>query len=527
MSTTRHVEAGTVSGRGRWWAVVAIGLSGLVIALDTTVLITALPTLSAKLGATTSQLQWISAAYTLALAGLLLPAGVLGDRFGRKRLLVIGLLVFGGASVTASQMTSAGGLIVMRGIMGVGGAIILPLSLSILPAMFTPVERPRAIAVTAASAFLGLPFGPLVAGWLLTHYDWGSVFLINAPVIAVAVIGVWLLVPESRDPEAPRLDWLGAVLAVAGVSALVYAIIEEPANGWGDGRVLGCLIGGAAVLAVFILVELRSRAPLVDMRLFLQRRFTWSTIAFTVVGFAMTGLMFVLAPYLQVVMGNDAQGTGLRLIPMIGGLMLGAIPSDRLTARLGTRAMVAGGLVVSTAGVLLLSRIGVDTGYGTVATALTVIGLGMGFAMPAALDAVMSVLPPGQTGAGSALTRSLQQIGASFGVAILGSILNDVYRADLGDHLAGLPGPVRDAAQGGVAVAVAVAGRLPAGVGRPLARAAEEAYVRGMADVLLVCAGLLAGVAVLVALFLPAWAARTEGRGEAAADEPSPTAHVA
>ncbi|HSR23045.1 MAG TPA: MFS transporter, partial [Candidatus Eisenbacteria bacterium] len=376
-------------------------------------------------------------------------------------------------------------------------------------------------------AFLGLPFGPLVAGWLLTHYDWGSVFLINAPVIAVAVIGVWLLVPESKDPEAPRLDWSGAFLAVAGVSALVYAIIEEPAYGWGDGRVLGCLIGGAAVLAVFLLVELRSRSPLVDMRLFLQRRFTWSTIAFTVVGFAMTGLMFVLAPYLQVVMDNDAQGTGLRLIPMIGGLMLGAIPSDRLTARLGTKAMVAGGLAVSTAGVLLLSRVGVDTGYGTVAAALTVIGLGMGFAMPAALDAVMSVLPPGQTGAGSALTRSLQQIGASFGVAILGSILNNVYRADLGAHLAGLPVPVRDAARGGVAVAVTVAGRLPAGLGRPLARAAEEAYVHGMADVLLVCAELLVGAAVLVALFLPAWAAGAEGRGEAAADEPSPTAHVA
>src|SRR6266700_184621 len=371
--TTREVDTGRNLGRGRWWALGAIGLSGLVIALDTTVLVTALPTLSAKLGATTSQLQWISAAYTLALAGLLLPAGVLGDHFGRRRLLVIGLLIFGAGSVVASQMTSANGLILMRAVMGVGGAIILPLSLSILPTMFTPAERPRAIAVTAASAFLGLPFGPLVAGWLLTHYDWGSVFLINAPVIALAVPGVWFLVPESRDPEAPRLDWIGAILSVAGVSGLVYGIIEEPANGWTDSRVLASLIGGAVILAAFVVLETRRRSPLVDLRLFRNRRFTWSTIAFTVVGFAMTGLMFVIAPYLQVVMRNDAQGTGIRLIPMIGGLMLGAGPSDRLTARLGTKVMVAGGLLVTSAGVILLSQAGADTGYGLVAAALAVV----------------------------------------------------------------------------------------------------------------------------------------------------------
>jgi DHA2 family multidrug resistance protein-like MFS transporter len=523
MSITRAVTV----GRGRWWALGALGLSGLVIALDTTVLVTALPTLSAKLGATTSQLQWISAAYTLALAGLLLPAGVLGDRFGRKRLLVVGLLVFGAASVVASQMTTANGLILMRAVMGVGGAIILPLSLSILPAMFTPAERPRAIAVTAASAFVGLPFGPLVAGWLLTHYAWGSVFLINAPVIAVAVAGVWLLVPESRDPEAPPLDWVGAVLAVTGVSALVYGIIEEPANGWSDARVLASLVGGAAVLAAYALVELRRRTPLVDLRLFRDRRFTWSTVAFVAVGFALTGLMFVLAPYLQVVMGNDAQGTGLRLIPMIGGLMLGAIPSDRLTARLGTKAMVAGGMVVTSAGVVLLSRADVDTGYGMVAAALAVIGLGMGFAMPPALDAVIDALPAGQTGAGSALTRALQQIGASFGVAILGSVLNSAYRTDLSGHVAGLPAPVRDAAQGSVAVAAAVAQHLPGPAGGALVRAAREAYVSAMAEVLLVSAGLLLAVAVLVALFLPSRAAAVESPAETPAGEASPAARLA
>ena len=202
---TIDVKKGGV-GQGRWWALAAIALSGLVIGLDTTILITALPTLSTKLGATTSQLQWLSDAYTLALAGLLLPAGVLGDRFGRRRLILIGLLLFGVSSVVAGQMTSADGLIAMRAVMGVGAAIILPLTTAILPTLFSPEERPRAIAVTSVGVMLGLPVGPLLAGWLLTHFAWGTIFLINAPVVLLALLGVGFLVPESKDPAAPRLD---------------------------------------------------------------------------------------------------------------------------------------------------------------------------------------------------------------------------------------------------------------------------------------------------------------------------------
>src|SRR6202022_4562654 len=195
---------------------------GLVLGLDITILITALPTLSAKLGATTDQLQWMSAAYTLALAGFMLPAGVLGDRLGRKRMLLLGLVTFGISSVVASQMTSA------------SGAIVLPLMQSMLPSMFQPDERQRAIGLSGAGAFIGLPLGPLIAGWLLTHYDWGSIFLINAPVVVVAVIGVWFFVPESKDPAARRLDWIGAILEVVGVTGIVYGIIEEPVRGWTD-----------------------------------------------------------------------------------------------------------------------------------------------------------------------------------------------------------------------------------------------------------------------------------------------------
>src|SRR6202795_2475919 len=286
---------------GRWFGLAALTASGLVLGLDITILITALPTLSAKLSATTDQLQWMSAAYTLSLAGFMLPAGVLGDRFGRKRLLLIGLVTFGISSVVASQMTTANGLILMRVIMGASGAIVLPLVTSILPSVFAEDERQRAIGVSGAGAFIGLPLGPLVAGFLLTHYDWGSIFLINAPVVVVAVLGAWFFVPESKDPTPRRLDWLGAVLEVVGVTGVVYAIIEQPVRGWGDPQGLVPLIGGAILVTAFVLWELRTRAPLIDLSLFRSARFAWATVAFIVVGFAMTGVLFIISPFLQVI----------------------------------------------------------------------------------------------------------------------------------------------------------------------------------------------------------------------------------
>jgi MFS transporter, DHA2 family, multidrug resistance protein len=486
----------------RWWGLAALVLSGLVLALDMTILATALPTLSTRLGATTAQLQWISDAYTLALAGLLVPAGVLGDRFGRRRLLLLGLLLFGVASVAAAQTTSATALIAMRALMGVGGAMVMPLTLSILPSMFSEIERPRAVAMAAAGAFLGLPLGPLVAGWLLTHDGWGSIFLINAPVVALALLGVRLCVPESRDPEARRLDQVGAALSAGGVTGLVVGIIEEPVAGWGAPRVLAGILGGAVLIAAFVAHELRSRSPLVDLRLFREPRFTWSTVAFVIAGGAMVSVLFVLTPYLQVVQGSDAEGTGIRLLPMIGALVAGALASDRLTIRLGTGAMVAGGLAAGGAGMALLSRAGVDTGYGLVAAALAAIGLGIGLAMPPALDAILGTLPAGETGSGTALTRALQNLGATFGVAILGSMLNSAYRGGLDGHLAGLPGGVQAAARSGVAVAAGAARRLPPSLSGPLLRAAETAYAQAMGEVLLWSAALVAAGAIPIALFL-------------------------
>ncbi|HEX9096108.1 MAG TPA: DHA2 family efflux MFS transporter permease subunit [Candidatus Dormibacteraeota bacterium] len=500
---TIDIEPSARGRAGRWWALAALVVSGLVIGLDSTVLITALPTLSSKLGATTSDLQWIAAAYTLTLGGLLLPGGVLGDRYGRKRLLLVGLVIFGISSVIASQATTAAELIGMRALMGVGAALILPLSLSILPSLFTPEERPRAISATAAGAFLGLPLGPLVAGWLLTHYAWGSVFLINAPVVVLALLGVWFLVPENKDPNPRPFDWFGGLLAVVGVTALVYGVIEQPIHGWTDPRVLGGIIGGALVLAAFTGWDLQHPSPFVDLRNFRSRGFTWATMAFVITGFGLFGVMFILTPYIQIVLGNDAQATGIKLLPLIGGVIVGAGIGNVLAARLGARVGISAGLSLTAAALVGFSQIGANTSFGPVAAALAVIGIGIGIALPTTLDIILGTLPPSQTGAGSALTRALQQIAATFGVAILGSILNNVYQAQITPHLAALPAAARDVALGSIAGAHAVAAHLPPAVGAGVVRAANEAYTRGMGEVMLISASLVLATAVAIAIFLP------------------------
>ncbi len=488
---------------GRWWALAALVLSALVIGLDSTVLITALPTLSEKLGATTSDLQWIAAAYTLALGGLLLPGGVLGDRFGRKRLLLVGIALFGISSVIASQVTTSTALIAMRAVMGIGAALILPLSISILPSLFTDAERPKAVAAAAAGTFLGLPLGPLVAGYLLTHYAWGSVFLINAPVTVLGFIGIWMLVPESRDPNPRGFDIIGGLLAVAGVTALVYGVIEQPLHGWGDGRVQGAIIGGLLVLVLFTIWDLRQPSPFVDLRNFRNRAFTWATVAFVMTGFALFGVMFIMTPYLQIVMGNDAQATGIKLLPLIAGVIVGAGAGNRLSSRLGARVAIPIGLLVTAGGLVLFSRAGADTTYGLVATSLAIIGIGIGTGLPTSLDVILGVLPGSQTGAGTALTRALQQIAASFGVAILGSLLNSVYQSHLTPRIAGLPAAAQSVAQGSLAGAVAVAARLPGGLGRSIASAAKDAYSSGMTEVMVVSAVIMAATAIGIAIFLP------------------------
>ena len=518
------MEVGTGRMRGRWVGLAALAVSGLVLGLDMTILITALPTLSAKLNATTDQLQWMSAAYTLSLAGFMLPAGVLGDRFGRRKLLLIALALFGLSSVVASQMTTANGLIVMRAVMGVSGAVILPLMQAMLPVMFREDERQRALGFAGAGAFLGLPLGPLVAGFLLTHYDWGSIFLINAPVVVLALLGTWFFVPESKDPKPRRLDWVGAVLEVIGVTAVVYAIIEQPVRGWTNVQVLLPLIGGAVLVVAFVMWELRVRMPLIDLGMFRSARFTWATVTFVVVGFAMTGVLFIISPFLQVVQGYDAQSTGLRLLPLVIAMMIGAIGSDWLNRKLGTKVMATAGLLGGAGAMLLLSRATVDSGYGIVAAALALLGISIAMAMIPSLDAILGSLGEGETGGGSALTRTLQNVGASLGVAVMGSVLNNAYQAHLAGQLSGLPPALQSSISSSVAVAAAVAHHLPGPLGAQVLRAAQDAYVNGMSDVLVITAGMTVVGALFIAAFMPA---RAPKRPAPEAVEAKPAAGVA
>lgn len=501
-------------GRGRWWALAAVAASFLVVGLDSYIVVTALPTFSVKLGASESQLQWITAAYTLAWAGLLLPVGKLGDKLGRRKVLIAGLALFALTSLAASQVTTAGELIGLRAVMGAGAAVIMPMGLAIIPVLFPDeADRRRAVTVTTIGAIVSLPLGPLLGGWLLTHFAWEWIFLINAPVAALALALVILLVPESRDSANPRLDWPGALLSAAGIIGVVYAIIEEPARGW-DAQVLASLIGGAALMGLFGLRQRASAAPLIDLQLFRNRLFGWGTAAFAVISFAMTGALFILTPYLQSVQGNDAQGTGLRLLPMIGALIAAAAASEALGVRVGVRLVIPAGMALSAAGLVVLACVTGSSGYGIVALALVIFGSGLGLGLPLAADAVLGTLAPHQTGMGNALSRSLQSVGVALGTAILGSVLNRTYRNTLAGHLAALPPAARNAAAGSIAGAHAVAARLPSPAGHQLTAAADTAYAHGITGAAAVGASLLVIGAILCAALLPGKPAKSSLEGQ-------------
>src|SRR2546430_3714099 len=324
----------------RWWALAALVLSVLTIGLDGTILNVALPTLGGAIHATNSQLQWIVDAYVLVFAGLLLPAGALGDRDGRKKLLMIGLALFGGGSVVGALVDGPGQLIAVRAAMGIGAAILTPITLAVLPVLFGEAERGRAIAIVTMGIGLGIPLGPLVGGYLLKHFWWGSIFLVNVPAAVLALIAVGFLVPESRDPSGGRLDLVGGVLSTIGLVAFVYGIIEAPDKGWGNGVVLGALALGVATLAAFVAWQRRAAYPMIDLKLFGSARFLWGSTTATLASFALFGVLFVVPQYLQLVRGNDAFGAGLRLLPLMGGLVVAAALGGRLVRGVGPKVPV-------------------------------------------------------------------------------------------------------------------------------------------------------------------------------------------
>ncbi len=488
---------------GRWLGLAAVTLSFVVVGLDSYIVVTALPTFSTKLHASTSQLQWITAAYTLAWAGLMLPVGKLGDKLGHCRVLTAGLVVFGVGSVIASQVSTANQLIGSRVVMGAGAAVIMPMGLAIIPLLF-PAEgdRRRAVTVTTIGAVIAMPLGPLLGGWLLTNFAWGSIFLINVPIVVLALIGTSRFVPNSRDPATPRLDWLAALLAAFGIVGVVYAIIEQPVYGW-NAQVLASLLLGAVLLGGFVLRQRVSTSPLIDLGLFRNRLFAWGTIAFALLSFAMTGVLFVLTPFLQIVQGHSAQGTGRRLLPMIAGLLLAAAGGEFCAARVGVKFVIPAGMLVSAAGLAVLAQVHAHSSYAIVALALATFGIGLGLSIPLAADAVLGTLAPHQRGMGNALSRTPQSVGVALGTAVLGSVLNSAYRNAIGAHLADLPSPARRTVTATVSGAHATASRLPSGHGQLLTQIANAAYAHGMAHAATVCIGLLVLGAVTCVTLLP------------------------
>jgi EmrB/QacA subfamily drug resistance transporter len=505
----------------RWWMLGVTCLSVIVINLDLTILNIALPAISAALHADTGDLQWLVDAYTLVFAGVMLPAGMLGDRLGRKRLLLAGLAVFLAASLWCALSDSAGELIAARALMGLGAGIVFPLSLAVVSAAFGDADRPKAIGILTAGIALGLPLGPVLGGVLLQHFSWHSVFWINVPAACVTLAAGAALMPESRNPAAPPLDVLGALLSPVAVMCLVWGFINGPERGWTAPSTWTLLAGAAVLLAGFAVREHRSANPVIDRALLRDKRFAWGTAASVAVSVALYGILFVTPQYLQSVLGDDPASAGLRLLPMMGGLLVAGGAADQVVRAAGTRITVAAGLALLAGGLVTLSQIHLATGYPVVAAGLALCGLGTGAAMSAAMNAVMTAAGGEEAGIAASANSALRQVGGAITVAVLGGVLAATYARDLRPALAALPARDAAAARGSISQAAVIAGRLRPG-GAALRTAAGTAFLHGMSIVMLVCA-VVAVAAILTSLrYLPGRAGRA-GPGDA----PSPQAPAA
>jgi EmrB/QacA subfamily drug resistance transporter len=491
----------------RWWALAVLCMSLLIITLDNTILNVAIPALVKDLHASTSQLQWIIDGYTLVFAGLLLTLGSVGDRFGRKGALMVGLVIFGSGSALSGFAGSAGQLIFTRATMGIGAALIMPATLSLLTNIFRdPRERARAIGAWAAVAGASGALGPVLGGALLAHFSWGSVFFINLPVIAVALVGAGRLLPSSRDADAPRLDPIGAALSIAGLVAVLWAIIEAPQQGWSNSSVVAPLAIGVLFLAGFVGWELHSSHPMLDVRFFRNRRFSAANAAITLVFFAMFGQMFLGAQYLQTVLGFSALESGVRMLPM-AILMMGLAPlAPRLVEKIGTKVVVGTGLLVVATGLLFVATVPVRDGYVHILIGFLFVATGMALTMAPATESIMGSLPRAKAGVGSAMNDTTRQMGGALGVAILGSVFATVYRPGITDRLVGvgLSANQLSRARDSIGGALQVASELPAASAARVASIAKSEFVSGMHHAVVVAVAVVVVASIVVFSFLPA-----------------------
>ncbi|WP_373138143.1 DHA2 family efflux MFS transporter permease subunit [Mycobacterium marinum] len=488
-------------------ALAAICLSVFVISVDATIVNVALPTLSRELEADTAQLQWIVDAYTLVMSGLLLSAGSLSDRYGRRGWLSAGLILFALTSAIAAQVNSADTLIAARAAMGVGAAVIFPTTLGLITNIFTdPVPRAKAIGLWTAMVGVGVAVGPITGGWLLEHFSWGSIFLVNVPIAVAAMAGAILFVPTSRDPAAPRVDVPGLMLSAVGITALVYTIIEAPNWGWTSTRASGGFIAAAIVLVGFALWERRSSHPMLDVSVFANRRFSGGSLAVTAGFLALFGFIFVITQYFQFIKDYTALQTGVRLLPVALSIALAAILGPRLVERVGTTAVVASGLAVFAAALAWASTADATTPYTQIALQMLLLGGGLGLTTAPATEAIMGSLPADRAGVGSAVNDTTRELGGTLGVAIAGSVFASVYSGQLGSAsaLAALPSDVRSAMKGSMAVAHKVIDQLPAGPAAGIRDAVNHAFLDGLQVATLVCAGIALAAAIVVGWLLPA-----------------------
>ena len=487
----------------RWWALGAMSLAILAISLDATVLTLALPTLAGALKASESELQWFITAYTLALAAGMLPAGLVGDRFGRRRLALVALVVFGIGSIACAVAPSPTFFIAARVVVGLAGAALIVMALSLVTVLFSETERPRAIGLWSAANFIALPLGPILGGWILSNAWWGWIFLMNVPVVAIALVAVVRLVPESRAPQAPGVDTVGVLLSSVGLVALMYGIVQAGENGWGSGAALVPAVAGLALLTIFFAWERRlaghpDAQPLIDLGLFRSRSFTWGVILTAFGGLGLFGALFALPQYLQAIAGLDAQGAGVRLLPMIAGLVVGAVPADRVAARVGAKVAVAAGFAITVGGMALGAGMTSGSGDAYLALWTFIVGAGGGICFATAASAALVELSAERSGVGSAVLQTVVKLGPAFGASILGSVLNGTYVGQL--HLNGLPAQAVATAQSSVFGGLAVAQQLGSS---DLLASVRSAFMAGMDDAVRVAAGIAVVGIVLTVAFLP------------------------
>ncbi|MET9395728.1 MFS transporter [Streptomyces sp. NPDC006624] len=460
----------------RWWALLVLCLSLLIIVMANTALTVAAPDMTEDLGLSSADLQWVIDGYTVPYAALMLLLGAIGDKYSRRGALVLGLLVFGGGSVFGFLADSAATVVAARAVMGAGAAMIMPATLSLLAATFPRAERAKAITLWTATAGLAIAAGPLVAGALLERHGWSSTFLINVPIAALAVVGAFVLVPPSKAAHHGRIDYGGGLLSVVWIAALVYTIIEGPHFGWGAEAVTAAAVAGAGFVA-FVLWELRHPRPVLDVRRFADRGFAGSNLAVALFFLAVFGAFYYLTQHLQFVLGHDALGTGARMLPLAGAVFAGSALTGYLTPRVGMKWTVTAGMVGGTAALALLTRIDAGSSYGDLVAPLVVLGLAIGLALSPCTDAIMGAFPESELGVGGAVNDTSLELGGSLGIAVLGSLLATSYSGHLADATAGsgLPASALDTAQDSVGAGYAVA----RGLGDKARQLAEQAGQAG------------------------------------------------